>query len=67
VRPRGTTTQANVVLPKRGAHYAIAPRAATGHKHKVGARIERSSRARGLIVRNLGDCIAICPPYVMTE
>jgi 4-aminobutyrate---pyruvate transaminase len=34
---------------------------------KVGARVERASRARGLIVRNLGDCIAICPPYVMTE
>jgi len=33
----------------------------------VGARVERASRARGLIVRNLGDCIAICPPYVMTE
>ena len=34
---------------------------------KVGARAERASRARGLIVRNLGDCIAICPPYVVTE
>ena len=34
---------------------------------KVGARVERASRARGLIVRNLGDCIAICPPYIMTE
>jgi 4-aminobutyrate---pyruvate transaminase len=34
---------------------------------KVGARVERASRARGLIVRNLGDCIAICPPYVVTE
>jgi 4-aminobutyrate--pyruvate transaminase len=33
----------------------------------VGARVERASRARGLIVRNLGDCIAICPPYIMTE
>jgi 4-aminobutyrate---pyruvate transaminase len=34
---------------------------------KVGARVERASRLRGLIVRNLGDCIAICPPYVVTE
>jgi 4-aminobutyrate--pyruvate transaminase len=34
---------------------------------KVGARVERASRLRGLIVRNLGDCIAICPPYIVTE
>lgn len=34
---------------------------------KVGARVERRTREHGLIVRNLGDVIAICPPYVTTE
>lgn len=34
---------------------------------KVGARVERRTRDHGLIVRNLGDVIAICPPYVTTE
>jgi 4-aminobutyrate---pyruvate transaminase len=33
----------------------------------VGAMVERRARAHGLIVRNLGDCIAICPPYVTSE
>ena len=33
----------------------------------VGAKVEWQSRARGFIVRNLGDTIAICPPYVATE
>jgi 4-aminobutyrate---pyruvate transaminase len=32
-----------------------------------GAMVERRARTHGLIVRNLGDCIAICPPYVTTE
>ncbi|MBL8584041.1 MAG: aminotransferase class III-fold pyridoxal phosphate-dependent enzyme [Rhizobiaceae bacterium] len=34
---------------------------------KVGAMVERQTRAHGLIVRNLGDVIALCPPYVVTE
>jgi len=32
----------------------------------VGARVERRARAHGLIVRNLGDIIAVCPPYIVT-
>lgn len=31
---------------------------------KVGAAVERRSREQGLIVRNLGDVIAICPPFI---
>lgn len=34
---------------------------------KVGARVERRTRDHGLIVRNLADTIAICPPYVTRE
>jgi 4-aminobutyrate--pyruvate transaminase len=34
---------------------------------KVGARVERRTRAHGLIVRNLGDTIAICPPYIVSD
>ena len=34
---------------------------------KVGARVERRTRDHGLIIRNLADSIAICPPYVATE
>ena len=34
---------------------------------KVGARVERRTRDHGLIVRNLADTIAICPPYITRE
>ena len=34
---------------------------------KVGAMVERATRRHGLIVRNLADVIALCPPYVVTE
>tara|TARA_R100000365_G_C2748618_1_gene80801 strand:- start:783 stop:2165 length:1383 start_codon:yes stop_codon:yes gene_type:complete len=33
----------------------------------VGQRIERVCRANGLILRNLGDTISICPPYIVTR
>lgn len=33
---------------------------------EVGAAVERRVRDHGLIVRNLGDTIAICPPYIVT-
>jgi 4-aminobutyrate---pyruvate transaminase len=36
-------------------------------ERKVGALVERSAREHGLIIRNLGDVIAICPPYVLSE
>jgi 4-aminobutyrate--pyruvate transaminase len=42
-------------------------RAAFPAELKVGARVERATRNHGLIVRNLGDVIALCPPYVTTE
>jgi len=29
--------------------------------------VERRTREHGLIVRNLGDVIAICPPYIVSE
>jgi 4-aminobutyrate--pyruvate transaminase len=32
---------------------------------KVGARVERACRAHGIILRNMGDVLALCPPYVI--
>jgi 4-aminobutyrate--pyruvate transaminase len=34
---------------------------------KVGALVERRCRAHGVMIRNMGDVISICPPFVMTE
>ncbi len=34
---------------------------------KVGAMVERRARTHGLIIRNLDDVIAICPPFILTE
>ncbi|MFO1055861.1 MAG: aminotransferase [Dongiaceae bacterium] len=36
-------------------------------ERKVGATAERLARANGLIIRNLGDVIAICPPYIVSD
>ncbi|MGN7295440.1 aminotransferase [Rhizobium sp. SAFR-030] len=33
---------------------------------KVGALVERRCRAHGVMIRNMGDVISICPPFVMT-
>ncbi|MGQ2992966.1 aminotransferase [Variovorax sp.] len=33
----------------------------------VGAQVEQATRERGLIVRNMGDVIALSPPYVLDE
>lgn len=33
---------------------------------KVGALVERHCLSRGAIIRNMGDAIALCPPYVIT-
>jgi 4-aminobutyrate--pyruvate transaminase len=33
----------------------------------VGAQVEAATRKRGLIVRNMGDVIALCPPFIVTE
>jgi 4-aminobutyrate--pyruvate transaminase len=32
---------------------------------RVGARVERACRARGIILRNMGDVLALCPPYII--
>lgn len=32
---------------------------------RVGARVERVCRAHGVILRNMGDVLALCPPYVI--
>ncbi len=32
---------------------------------KVGALVERHCRAHGVMIRNMGDVISICPPFVM--
>jgi 4-aminobutyrate--pyruvate transaminase len=33
----------------------------------VGAQVEAATRKRGLIVRNMGDVIALCPPFIVTD
>jgi 4-aminobutyrate--pyruvate transaminase len=33
---------------------------------KVGALVGRRCRAHGIMIRNMGDVISICPPFVMT-
>lgn len=33
---------------------------------KVGAFVESRCRAHGVMIRNMGDVISICPPFVMT-
>lgn len=33
---------------------------------KVGAAVERRCRAHGVMIRNMGDVISICPPFIMT-
>jgi 4-aminobutyrate---pyruvate transaminase len=32
----------------------------------VGALVEGRCRAHGVMIRNMGDVISICPPFVMT-
>jgi 4-aminobutyrate---pyruvate transaminase len=32
---------------------------------KVGSMVERQCRARGVMIRNMGDTLAICPPFVI--
>jgi len=34
---------------------------------KVGSMVERCARSHGLIIRNLDDVIAICPPFIVSE
>lgn len=33
----------------------------------IGRRFENNALSQGLIVRNMGDTIAICPPYIITD
>jgi 4-aminobutyrate---pyruvate transaminase len=42
-------------------------REAFDHGLAVGALVEQATRARGLIVRNMGDVIALSPPYILEE
>jgi 4-aminobutyrate--pyruvate transaminase len=32
---------------------------------RIGASIERACRGRGIIIRNMGDVLALCPPYII--
>ncbi|MBW9054666.1 aminotransferase [Rhizobium mesosinicum] len=34
---------------------------------KVGALVERRCRAHSVMIRNMGDVISVCPPFVMTK
>lgn len=36
-------------------------------KHGVGAKCMGSCQDNGLIVRAIGDAVAVCPPYIVTE
>jgi 4-aminobutyrate--pyruvate transaminase len=44
-----------------------AARASFPPEMKVGAMVERATRRHGLIVRNLADVIALCPPFIVTD
>lgn len=33
---------------------------------KVGAFVEKCCRAHGVMIRNMGDVISVCPPFIMT-
>ncbi len=33
---------------------------------RVGAFVERRCRAHGVMIRNMGDVISVCPPFIMT-
>jgi 4-aminobutyrate---pyruvate transaminase len=33
---------------------------------EVGAFVERRCRAHGVMIRNMGDVISVCPPFIMT-
>lgn len=32
---------------------------------RIGARVEKRCRAHGVMIRNMGDSLAICPPYIL--
>jgi 4-aminobutyrate--pyruvate transaminase len=34
---------------------------------KIGTLVEEECRAQGVMIRNMGDVLAICPPFVMSE
>ena len=44
-----------------------ASRAAFDPALKVGALVEQRCRAHGVMIRNMGDIISICPPFIMTS
>jgi 4-aminobutyrate--pyruvate transaminase len=36
-------------------------------RHAVGAKCMQMCQQRGLIVRAIGDVIALCPPFIVTD
>jgi 4-aminobutyrate--pyruvate transaminase len=32
---------------------------------RIGAQVERRCRAHGVMIRNMGDALAICPPFIL--
>lgn len=42
-----------------------ATRASFGTEVAIGAQVERATRKHGLIVRNMGDSIALAPPFII--
>lgn len=59
---RGRGFMAGIELVRnRGTREAFEPSFA------VGALVEQRTRAHGLVVRNLGDTIALCPPYILSD
>ncbi|RWX60066.1 aminotransferase class III-fold pyridoxal phosphate-dependent enzyme, partial [Mesorhizobium sp. M2A.F.Ca.ET.039.01.1.1] len=59
VRGRGFIAGIQIVQD-RAARRAFAP------ELRMGADVERRCREHGVMIRNMGDVLAICPPYVIT-
>ncbi|MER8448233.1 aminotransferase class III-fold pyridoxal phosphate-dependent enzyme, partial [Mesorhizobium sp. M1066] len=59
VRGRGFIAGIQIV-EDRAARRAFAP------ELRIGTDVERRCREHGVMIRNMGDVLAICPPYVIT-
>lgn len=58
VRGRGLIAGIELVADRR-------TRAGFDPALKVGAAVERRSRGHGVILRNMGDTLAVCPPFII--
>ncbi|RWQ44851.1 aminotransferase [Mesorhizobium sp.] len=49
------------IVEDRAARRAFEP------DRRIGADVERRCREHGVMIRNMGDVLAICPPYIITK